>query len=41
MFSYDRINGTPEKSTQSRLHSVGNSVRRKIMSRVLDFLNRI
>lgn len=36
-----RLTGTPEKRTQKDLQRVVSPIQRKLMSKVLNFLNRI
>lgn len=40
-FSYDRINSTPNKRNQNAISKISKSIDRRLMSKVLDFLNRI
>lgn len=42
MFSYDKLtNSTPQKREQTQLARVSNSIERKLLSKVLDFIERI
>lgn len=40
-FSYDRINSTPQKKNQNALAKISSSINRKMLSKVLDFVNKI
>ena len=40
-FQYDRVNGTPEKKFQRDLQRVVQPMERKLLQKVLDFIDKI
>lgn len=40
-FSYDRVNGTPQKKEQLAVAKISSSINRKLMTKLLNFVNRL